>query len=60
MRLATAASTALEELEKLEQLRALAHGMEIRVANAAQRPGPDVNTIDDLARAEAALASASR
>ena len=35
----------------------LAHGMEIRVADALRRPGPDVNTAEDLARAAAALAA---
>ena len=57
LQLAAAAPTPLEEIEKLEQLRALAHGMEIRVADAVRRPGPDVNTADDLARAAAALAT---
>jgi 3-deoxy-manno-octulosonate cytidylyltransferase (CMP-KDO synthetase) len=41
---------ALELREKLEQLRALAHGMQIRVAIAALRPGVDVNTHADLER----------
>jgi 3-deoxy-manno-octulosonate cytidylyltransferase (CMP-KDO synthetase) len=40
----------LEQREKLEQLRALAQGMQIRVAMAAERPGPDVNTAADLER----------
>lgn len=40
----------LEQLEKLEQLRALENGMEIRVADAAVQPGPDVNSPEDLAR----------
>jgi 3-deoxy-manno-octulosonate cytidylyltransferase (CMP-KDO synthetase) len=40
----------LELREKLEQLRALAHGMQIRVAIAAERPGVDVNTPADLER----------
>jgi 3-deoxy-manno-octulosonate cytidylyltransferase (CMP-KDO synthetase) len=38
----------LEELEKLEQLRALEHGLRIVVADALERPGPDVNTPADL------------
>ena len=41
--------------EKLEQLRALFNGMKILVGEAARRPGPDVNTLADLAGAEAAL-----
>jgi 3-deoxy-manno-octulosonate cytidylyltransferase (CMP-KDO synthetase) len=40
----------LELREKLEQLRALTHGMQIRVAIAAERPGVDVNTPADLER----------
>jgi 3-deoxy-manno-octulosonate cytidylyltransferase (CMP-KDO synthetase) len=51
LRLAALAPTHLEQLEKLEQLRALEHGMEIRVVEAAERPGRDVNTPEDLLRA---------
>jgi 3-deoxy-manno-octulosonate cytidylyltransferase (CMP-KDO synthetase) len=40
----------LEQLEKLEQLRALENGMEIRVADAIAQPGPQVDTAEDLAR----------
>jgi len=50
----------LENAEKLEQLRALFHGLEIRVAHAAQSPGPDVNTAEDLARAEQSLLYSAR
>ena len=50
LRLAALAPTALEELEKLEQLRALEHGMQIRVVDAAEPPGADVNTPEDLLR----------
>ena len=46
----------LEQIEKLEQLRALENGMEIRVALAVERPLADVNTAADLERAERALA----
>ena len=45
----------LELIEKLEQLRALESGMEIRVALAVERPLADVNTAADLERAERAL-----
>lgn len=45
----------LEDCEKLEQLRALQAGMEIRVAEACELPGPDVNAPADLARAAALL-----
>jgi 3-deoxy-manno-octulosonate cytidylyltransferase (CMP-KDO synthetase) len=49
-RLSLLPPTQLELLEKLEQLRALEYGMEIRVADAIAQPGPDVNTPEDLAR----------
>jgi 3-deoxy-manno-octulosonate cytidylyltransferase (CMP-KDO synthetase) len=49
-RLSLLPPSALELVEKLEQLRALENGMEIRVADAAETPGPDVNTAEDLAR----------
>jgi len=45
----------LELIEKLEQLRALENGLEIRVALAMERPLADVNTAADLERAERAL-----
>jgi 3-deoxy-manno-octulosonate cytidylyltransferase (CMP-KDO synthetase) len=54
-RLAALPPTRLEQIEKLEQLRALEHGMEIRVALAVERPLADVNTAADLERAERAL-----
>jgi 3-deoxy-manno-octulosonate cytidylyltransferase (CMP-KDO synthetase) len=50
LRLAVLGPTALETSEKLEQLRALTHGFEIRVADAVERPGPDVNTAEDFER----------
>lgn len=40
----------LELRERLEQLRALAHGMQIHVGEASEAPGPDVNTSEDLLR----------
>ena len=40
----------LEASERLEQLRALEHGLTIQVADALERPGPDVNTVEDLRR----------
>ena len=52
------APTALEKTEKLEQLRALEHGMVIRVAEARERPGPDVNTLADLERVAVLLGQA--
>ncbi len=54
-RIALLPPAALELREKLEQLRALAHGMQIRVAIAAERPGVDVNTPADLDRIRALL-----
>lgn len=47
----------LEVAEKLEQLRALFNDFEIRVGEAVTRPGPDVNTAEDLARVSARLLS---
>jgi 3-deoxy-manno-octulosonate cytidylyltransferase (CMP-KDO synthetase) len=55
LKLASLQPTPLEQLEKLEQLRALENGMEIRAADCAEPPGADVNTPDDLQRAEALL-----
>ena len=40
----------LELRERLEQLRALEHGMQIQVGTASEAPGPDVNTPEDLLR----------
>ena len=54
-RLAKLPASRLELIEKLEQLRALENGMEIRVALAVERPLADVNTAADLERAERAL-----
>lgn len=55
LRLAALAPTPLEQTEKLEQLRALEHGIEIRVADAVQKPGADVNTREDLDRVAALM-----
>jgi len=54
-RLAALPPGALELREKLEQLRALEHGLHIQVADAAEPPGPDVNTPADLERVAAML-----
>src|SRR5205807_1040918 len=45
----------LELREKLEQLRALEHGLALHVAAALEPPGPDVNTLADLERVTALL-----
>lgn len=55
LRLSSLAPTPHEQAEKLEQLRALENGMDIRVADAAEPPGPDVNTADDLQRVQSLL-----
>ena len=52
---ASAAACELENLEKLEQLRILALGYRIIVADAVAEPGPDVNTPQDVAAVEALL-----
>jgi len=46
----------LEQIEKLEQLRALWLGMRIQIADAKEVHGPDVDTPEDLERAAAFLA----
>jgi 3-deoxy-manno-octulosonate cytidylyltransferase (CMP-KDO synthetase) len=55
LRLAQLPQGVLEEREKLEQLRALEHGMRICVGEAREQPGPDVNTLADLQRVSAIL-----
>jgi 3-deoxy-manno-octulosonate cytidylyltransferase (CMP-KDO synthetase) len=45
----------LEEIEKLEQLRALWYGHTIKVAQAVEIPGPGIDTQEDLLRAEKLL-----
>jgi 3-deoxy-manno-octulosonate cytidylyltransferase (CMP-KDO synthetase) len=54
-RLAALPPGALEQVEKLEQLRALENGLEIRVVETLQAPAADVNTPADLARVARAL-----
>jgi 3-deoxy-manno-octulosonate cytidylyltransferase (CMP-KDO synthetase) len=56
LRLAALPVSALETREKLEQLRALEDGFDIRVGEAVERPGPDVNTLADLERVRAQIA----
>ena len=46
----------LEQIEALEQLRVLWHGERIAVHVSSERPGPGVDTPDDLARVRALLA----
>lgn len=47
----------LEAVESLEQLRVLWHGERIAVALSAARPGPGVDTEEDLARVRALVAA---
>ena len=44
--------SALEKCEQLEQLRALNMGMTIKVGIPSQRPGPGIDTEEDLAAAQ--------
>jgi len=55
LRLAALEPSPLEQQERLEQLRALENGFEIRVANSVEAAGPDVNTAADLERVSALL-----
>ena len=47
----------LEETEKLEQLRALEHGMRIHLVELSEPPPAGVDTPEDLAQVRAALAA---
>ena len=49
----------MEQCEKLEQLRALWLGITVRVGRASVRPGPGVDTEEDIAAVEVALKSGS-
>jgi len=54
-RLANEQSCELEEIEQLEQLRALWIGLRIQVRQAAEMPGPGVDSPEDVAKVEALL-----
>jgi 3-deoxy-manno-octulosonate cytidylyltransferase (CMP-KDO synthetase) len=60
LRLAQLPQGTLEQREKLEQLRALEHGLTICVADALEQPGPDVNTLADLQQVAAVIAARRR
>ncbi|MDP0941104.1 hypothetical protein Q6253_28090, partial [Klebsiella quasipneumoniae] len=49
-RFPTLAASPLEQIESLEQLRVLWHGERIAVHVSEQRPGPGVDTPEDLER----------
>ncbi len=55
--LVAAEPCAMEECEKLEQLRALWLGLTLKVGRAAVRPGPGVDTEEDLEKVSALLSS---
>ena len=55
-RFPTLAASPLEAVESLEQLRVMWHGERIAVHVTADRPGPGVDTPEDLARVRALLA----
>ena len=55
----TLAVSPLEQIESLEQLRVLWHGERIAVHVSAERPGPGVDTPEDLERVRELLAQAS-
>ena len=48
----TLPATAAEQAEKLEQLRALEHGMSIGVARLGAGTLPGIDTAEDLTRAQ--------
>jgi 3-deoxy-manno-octulosonate cytidylyltransferase (CMP-KDO synthetase) len=58
LRFASLSPTPLEHHERLEQLRALEHGMQIRVCRA-EKPVLEINTPEDLAAAELVVASSA-
>ena len=57
LRFAALPKSPLEEAEGLEQLRALFHGMRIRVVEREGLAGPAVDTAEDLERVRALLAA---
>ena len=60
LRLAQLPRGALEAREKLEQLRALEHGLAVYIAEALEAPGPDVNTLADLEHVRALITAPAR
>jgi 3-deoxy-manno-octulosonate cytidylyltransferase (CMP-KDO synthetase) len=58
LRFASWPPTPLEETEKLEQLRALEHGMRIHLVALSEPPPAGVDTPEDLERVRAGLSRA--
>ncbi len=56
-RFPTLSVSPLETVESLEQLRVLWHGERIAVHLSPERPGPGVDTPEDLARVRAIFAA---
>ncbi len=59
-RLSQAPPSPLEQVERLEQLRALQMGLVIAVADACEAPGPGIDTPADLERAERLMQGTAR
>ncbi|MDN3922051.1 3-deoxy-manno-octulosonate cytidylyltransferase [Roseateles violae] len=59
-RFPTLALSPLEQIESLEQLRVLWHGEKIAVHVSTERPGPGVDTPEDLERVRALIAAQTR
>jgi 3-deoxy-manno-octulosonate cytidylyltransferase (CMP-KDO synthetase) len=57
MQFASWTPTPLEEAEKLEQLRALEHGMRIHLVTLSEAPAAGIDTAEDLERVRAGLAA---
>jgi 3-deoxy-manno-octulosonate cytidylyltransferase (CMP-KDO synthetase) len=55
LRFAAWPPTPLEQREKLEQLRALEHGMQIHLVELAEAPPAGVDTPEDLMRVRSIL-----
>ena len=59
-RFAASPPSALEKVERLEQLRALQLGLSIVIADACEKAGPGVDTAADLAAVERLMAASRR
>ncbi len=54
--LSSLSETQIEKFERLEQLRAMWHGIHIQVANISEAPGHGVDTLEDLKRVRERIA----